>query len=51
MAKVKFEVIVGEGKTQPWTGILNQKQADLWEKKHKPFWEARGRKFIKVIVG
>jgi len=48
--KVKFEVVLPGGKTEPWSGVFTEKQAEKWYDTHGKWWEAKGRTFIKVDI-
>jgi hypothetical protein len=49
--KVKFEVVVREGKTEPWSGVFDSdQQADKWYENHGRWFEARGKKLIKAVI-
>jgi len=48
--KVKFEVVLEGGKTEPWSGVFTDKQAEKWYAVHGRWWEAQGKTFIKVEV-
>jgi len=48
--KVKFEVVLEGGKTEPWSGVFTEKQAEKWYSVHGKWWEAQGKTFVKVEV-
>lgn len=48
--KVKYEVVLEGGKTEPWSGVFTEKQAEKWYNVHGKWWEEQGKTFIKVEI-